>query len=130
MRNEIPHKNGWLLAHLRHLRLITFTHDVTAALCEMNANLIRSAFTRRSTSDETTKTCQSGQEGKYWRIHISVDEQLCPVIPVKLDRKRFDASTECGASYRRARSGRWPAPGGANSNKMCNPKLSLVCVLK
>lgn len=78
MRNEIPHKNGWLLAHLRHLRLITFTHDVTAALCEMNANLIRSAFTR--------------QEGKYWRIHISVDQQLCPVIPVKLDRKRFDAS--------------------------------------
>ena len=92
MRNEIPHKNGWLLAHLRHVRLITFTHDVTAALCEMNANLIRSAFTRRSTSDETTKTCQSGQEGKYWRIHISVDQQLCPVIPVKLDRKRFDAS--------------------------------------
>lgn len=45
-----------------------------------------------TTIDETTKTCQSGQKGKYWRIHISVDQQLCPVIPVKLDRKRFDAS--------------------------------------
>jgi len=32
-----------------------------------------------------------GKEGKYWRIYISVD-QLCPIIPVKLDRKRFDAS--------------------------------------
>ena len=50
-----------------------------------------------TTIDETTKSCPSASHedgvftGQYWRIHISID-QLSPAIPVKLERKRFDAS--------------------------------------
>ena len=48
-----------------------------------------------TTIDETTKQCPSTSRdggvftGQYWRIHISID-QVCPEIPIKVDRKRFD----------------------------------------